>query len=154
MRKSKSLYSPLINIPFIMFGWKRWIWHRNSSTPTDISCWLLKQSLYSIAKSVRSDWCIRCTRAHFHRVVIKLVTFSYRFMCTYYSKYNCMHRVHLTWDENCGRSSLLKILRSEILQSAPNDPKLNSNNLTQKVLYIWQRLLQICTGTTQICKYI
>ncbi len=34
-------------------------------------------------------------------------------------------------------SSLLKILTSEIWQSTPNDPKLNPNNLTRKVLYIW-----------------
>ncbi len=38
--------------------------------------------------------------------------------------------VWLKLDENCGSSSLLKMLTSEILQSAPNGPKLNSKNLT------------------------
>ncbi len=45
--------------------------------------------------------------------------------------------VWLNLDENWGSSNLLKILTSEILQSAPNDSKLNSNDLTQKVPYIW-----------------
>ena len=35
-------------------------------------------------------------------------------------------------DENRGSSCPLKILTSEILRSVLNDPKLNSNDLTQK----------------------
>ena len=38
--------------------------------------------------------------------------------------------------ENWGSSSLLKILTSEILQSAPNDPKPNSRNQASKVPYM------------------
>ena len=41
-------------------------------------------------------------------------------------------KVFLKLDENCGSSCLLEFLTSEILQSAPNDPKLNSKNQTQK----------------------
>ncbi len=35
------------------------------------------------------------------------------------------------------RSSVLKIVESEILQSTPNDPKLNSRNRTSTVPYIY-----------------
>ena len=44
--------------------------------------------------------------------------------------------VWLKSDENCWRSSVSEIVESEILQSALNDPKLNSKNLTLKVSYI------------------
>ncbi len=49
--------------------------------------------------------------------------------------YHTFRKVWLKLDENYGRSSLLKILTSEILQSALNDPKLNSKNQTQSVLH-------------------
>ena len=43
----------------------------------------------------------------------------------------------LKLDENSGSSSLFKILTLEILQSAPNDPKLNSKNRDMKsMLYM------------------
>ncbi len=43
-------------------------------------------------------------------------------------------------NENFGSSSVLIILTLEILESAPNDPKLNSNDLTWKVPYRWSFL--------------
>ncbi len=60
--------------------------------------------------------------------------------------YQAFNKAWLISDKNWGSSSLLKILTSEILQSAPNDPKLNSNDLTRKVLYIrssWDHESQI-----------
>ncbi len=53
------------------------------------------------------------------------------------SDWHACHKVWLKLDENRGSSSLLKILTSEILQNAQNDPKLNSNDLTRNVPYIW-----------------
>ena len=50
--------------------------------------------------------------------------------------YYSLRKVWLSLDENFGNSSLLKILTSEILQSASNDPEMNSNALTWKVAHI------------------
>ncbi len=48
------------------------------------------------------------------------------------SDYHALHKVWLKLDEKCRSSSLLKILTSELLQSAPNDPKLDLKNQTQE----------------------
>ncbi len=41
----------------------------------------------------------------------------------YFPRIHPFRNVWLNLDESCGSLSLLKILASEILQSAPNDPK-------------------------------
>ncbi len=51
--------------------------------------------------------------------------------CTlYFPGLHAFSKVWLELNENCGRSSLLKMLTSGILKSAPNDFKLNSKNQT------------------------
>ncbi len=47
--------------------------------------------------------------------------------------YHAFHKIWMKLNEKRGGSGLSKILTSEILQSAPTDPKLNLNDLTQKV---------------------
>ncbi len=42
--------------------------------------------------------------------------------------YHTFHKDCLKLDENCGRSSLFKILTPEMLQSAQKEPKLDSKN--------------------------
>ena len=54
----------------------------------------------------------------------------------YSPQLNAFCKFWLNWMKNVGavfHSSLLKILTSEILQSAPNDAELNSKNWTCKV---------------------
>ncbi len=51
-----------------------------------------------------------------------------------------MLSVRFAWNCFLGKQQLLKIWISGILQSAMNDPKLNSNDLTRKAPYIWNSL--------------
>ena len=52
------------------------------------------------------------------------------------SNYHTFHKVLLKLDENWGQQQPFENLNIKILQSAPNDPKLNLKNRTRKVHYI------------------
>ena len=64
------------------------------------------------------------------------------------------NKIWLKLIENCGCSSLLKILTSEILQIAPNDPKPNSRNQASKVPYLYHRLyVHSSTPSPNFCPF-
>ena len=105
-----SLHSPMVaNV--LKFGWHR------IKTVGAVAFWNFQPHVV-LCKKI-SKWPI------FFFNVGRIATKSH----SLYSR----HKVWLKLNEKCHSNGLLNILTSEFLQSAPNDPKLNSNDLTLKV---------------------
>ena len=114
--KSNSLYSTMVANVLIKFGWHRMKTLRGVVVlkfPAPYGPVLTKIS--------------KCHRFfNFWHITKKVIAYNSPWLW-----YFAWSLVEIGW--NCWRSSVSKIVESEILQRAPNDPKPNSRNQTSKV---------------------